>query len=160
IANSTISGNEAIFGLGGGIYNQGTHLDGALFEGDLTIVNSTISGNLAGNYGGGIYDLFFSTIHLNGVTITKNIGARRTGTGGGIATFDGDGIFLANTIIAENESAIGDSEDCDARNMPGAIALTSLGHNLIGNTTNCVLLGDTTGNVTNVSPDLGVLTEN
>src|SRR5262249_23344931 len=149
ITGSTISGNTTISGPGGGIANFGASIQdfnySALFIGDLTMVNSTISGNTSGSSGGGIYDHFFTTIHLNNVTIAGNTGAVAAGTGGGIATFATDrGIFLRNTIIARNVDARGTSAGCDARNVPTSVALTSLGHNLIGDTTNCVLLGDST----------------
>jgi hypothetical protein len=49
IGNSIISGNSAYgaYGYGGGIYNSGT----------LTLTNTTVSGNTAGDYAGGIYNL-------------------------------------------------------------------------------------------------------
>ena len=54
--NSTISGNLANTGTGGGIYGQ--DLD------DLSIVNSTISGNSAYTFtGGGIYNLQLVAAH-------------------------------------------------------------------------------------------------
>lgn len=160
ISNSTISGNEAITGNGGGIMNIGASIDFTEFLAELTITNSTISGNTSGSSGGGINDHARSVVRLNNVTITGNTAASRGGTGGGIATFTGNGVFLKNTVVAGNTDVAGPSEDCWALNQPTSIALTSEGHNLIGHSTNCVLLGDATGNVVDVSADLGALTEN
>jgi hypothetical protein len=164
IIGSTVSKNTAVFGSGGGIYNFGVGIQDidfqGLFPGTLTIVNSTISGNTSGSSGGGINDHFHSTIRLNNVTITDNTGATTSGVGGGITTFTGNGVFLRNTIVAGNVDGLGNPSDCDARNLPGSIPLTSEGHNLIGNTTNCVLVGDSTGNVGGVPPQLGLLTDN
>jgi hypothetical protein len=164
IIGSTVSGNTAVFGLGGGIFNFGVGIQDvdfqASFPGTLTIVNSTISGNTSGSSGGGIYDDTRSLIRMNNVTITDNIGATRGGGGGGIATFTGNGVFLRNTIVAGNVSGPGNPSDCDARNVPGSIPLTSEGHNLLGNTTNCVLVGDPTGNVVGEDARLGLLIDN
>lgn len=164
IIGSTVSGNTAVFGLGGGIYNSGIAIQDfdfqAEFQATLIIVNSTISGNTSGSSGGGIHDHSRSAIRMNNVTVTDNTGATTSGVGGGITTFTGNGVFLRNTIVAGNVSGPGNPSDCDARNLPGSIPLTSEGHNLIGNTTNCVLVGDPTGNVVGEEPRLGVLTDN
>ena len=122
ISNSTMSDNKA--SRGGGIVNQG----------EINIVNSTISGNETGNGGGGgIMNywkmnianstisgnigegiLNFGLARLNSVTITKN-------TGNGVVNDVVDGEFyFANTIIANN-----DREDCTGR-------LITQGGNLVG----------------------------
>jgi hypothetical protein len=164
IIGSTISGNQTISGTGGGLTNFGVGIQdfdwSGLFPGDVTLVNSTISGNTSGSSGGGIYDHFHSTIRMRNVTITANTGATGSGSGGGITTFTGNGIFLRNTIIAGNVGARGTAPDCDARNVPGSIPLTSEGHNLVQNPTGCVLVGDTTGNVLGQDPKLGLLVDN
>ena len=53
ILNSTLSGNSAGQGDGGGIYTGGGKLPG-----NLTVINSTISGNFASLGGGGIASAF------------------------------------------------------------------------------------------------------
>jgi hypothetical protein len=164
IIGSTIADNQAIFGQGGGISNYGAGIQdfdySALFIAAITVVNSTISGNSSGSSGGGIYDHFHSAIHLQNATITNNTGAVKSGTGGGITTFTGNGIVVRNTIIAGNIDAHGISPDCDARNVPGSIPLTSEGHNLVQNTANCALVGDTTGNIVGQDAKLGLLVDN
>ncbi len=64
IDSSTISDNQAngSNGKGGGIYAAG---------GNLTVTNSTISGNAAGSIGGGIFQNG-GTVSLMNVTVTGN----------------------------------------------------------------------------------------
>jgi hypothetical protein len=64
---------------------------------------------------------------------------------------------LRNSIIAGNRDALGFAPDCLA--LAGG-ALTSQGYNLIQNTTNCIIGGDTTGNITGQDPQLGLLVDN
>ena len=174
IIDSTISGNSCGNG-GGGVMN---------FYGTLTVSGSTISGNTAGNYAGGVWNLGGSMLMLNStisgnsnahsygggfwntgtaelrnVTITGNRAgsASGNGLGGGIATTSGT-LRLANTIVAGNTatyfSVVDAGPDCYA-------TFTSLGHNLIGfQDKNCVITGDTTGNLANVDAKLGPLTDN
>ncbi len=108
IESSTISGNTAEIGPGGGI-------DGANF---LSIANITISGNQAGNNGGGIsfgQGSGGDTLIVNSSTITQNT---TNGNGGGIfsrlADPSDDLISINNTIIAQNfdnDSSDGNSPD-------------------------------------------------
>jgi hypothetical protein len=108
VVNSTVSGNT----VEGGIANGGP----------LTVINSTISGNSAVFGGGGIANDGPLTV-INS-TISRNSSAS---TGGGVKSNDEYGTFNArNTIIAGN-TAQGDGPDLSG-------ALTSQGHNLIGNT--------------------------
>ncbi len=62
VVNSTISGNEAIYGSGGGL------------EGNMTIANSTISGNIASinDGGGGIYS--DGDVYLANTIVAGNLG--------------------------------------------------------------------------------------
>jgi hypothetical protein len=120
IIRSTISGNSApIQGYGGGIGNGGI----------LTVIDCTISGNMAGIYGGGIRNvgtLTVSTCTLSGNTSTAGGGGgiyddssgRLTvtastisgnsatspflGFGGGIDINTGGMLTLGNTIVAGN----------------------------------------------------------
>ena len=85
VIRSTLSGNVA--GMGGGIYN----------DGNLSIGNSTLSGNEAYYYGGGIYSdgsasIYNSTIVFNTLIEGTNLGA------GGI---DGN-VALYNSLVAGN----------------------------------------------------------
>lgn len=148
ITNSTVHGNTADR-LGGGIANfRGT------FTGTLTVTNATISGN-RGSSGGGIYNNS-ATVHLQNVTIAHNIAT--TGTGGGINNPDAGTFTLRNTLIVGNTTGFL-GPDCFAPNNREA-ALISQGYNLIQNTTNCDISGDTTGNITGQDPQLGVLANN
>jgi CSLREA domain-containing protein len=174
VTDSSVSGNAATRGFGGGIYTAGS----------MTLTNSTISGNAAGAGGGinvpgngGFTGGFTAT--LSNSTISGN--STNTGDGGGIligsgatvtmtnvtvaantAGSPGAGISnpgsggrvrLANTIVATNLIHNGSSSDCSG-------TLTSQGFNLIGNTDGCTLSGTTTGNILNQEPRLGALADN
>jgi len=140
LTNSTVSGNVAGF-FGGGIEND--------FPSTLT--NVTISGNSADFSGGGI-DNDEGAATLNNATVTGNIAdadADGVGGAGGVA-----GGFVRNTIVAGNTDAspglANQSPDCGG---------TSLGNNLIGNTSNCSFT-PSTGDLTGVDPLLGPLADN
>ncbi len=144
----TVSANSA--GLGGGIFNNNFSV--------LILINTTISGNMAQTNGGGIENGDSAVVNLNNVTVANNAAALAgVGGGGGI-----DVVAVANvrnTIIAGNTG--GFAPDCEAVGPTfGGPSLTSQGHNLIGNTAFCDITGDTTGNVTGVDPQLGILTDN
>jgi CSLREA domain-containing protein len=138
ITRSTVSGNKANRGWGGGICNFGGFT--------ATITNSTISGNEQTNFddvftnggGGGIHNLGMVTI--TGSTITNNKSLGQFTWGGGINNESGGTVTVANTIIAGNTAAQGP----DFRNT-----IASQGYNLIGNTTDTTITGDTTGNILN-----------
>jgi hypothetical protein len=83
------------------------------FRATLTIINSTISGNLAvdpgicdGGLGGGIAN-FGGTVNLINATVTDNEGEC---TGGGIYLTSGT-VMLNNTIVGKN---LGFAKDCKA----------------------------------------------
>ena len=87
ISKSIITGNAAFY-QGGGIYND--------MHSMLTIIRSTISGNVASD-GGGIYN-FYATLRINNSTVSEN---RATSYVGGI--FDEHGTTtIYNTTISEN----------------------------------------------------------
>ncbi len=160
IINSTVSVNTANIGFGGGIANLGT----GNFSARLTVINSTISGNTCGTAGGGISNGGGTTVHFNNVTITNNTAgtsAAASRSGGGINNNGpSDGFTLQNTIIAGNRDlSLVPGPDCFAEAGNG-LPVTSLGYNLIQNTTHCTILGDTTGNLTGVDPHLGLLLDN
>ena len=155
---SPTGGNGGYAGNGGGIYNVG--------DGALIISNSTVSGNRTGNGGnangkegfdgnggdgGGIFSDNMLTITHS--TITDNM----TGLGGDNGTpGHGGGIFggmtLKNTIVAGNKSS-GTALDC-------AATVTSLGYNLLQESSNCTIIGDRTGNITGQDPVLAPLANN
>ncbi len=84
ITNSTISGNTANTGDGGGIVNNGS--------GILTVANSTFSGNTADN-GGGL-------MNIGTATVTNSTFSGNTANGGGIN--NSGTLHYANTIIANS----------------------------------------------------------
>jgi VCBS repeat-containing protein len=139
IESSTFSGNTALSagqGQGGAIDNNG--------GGDLTLVNSTLTGNVS-VFGGAIYNA--ETITVRNSTLAGNTG----GFGGGAFTF-GSVASFENTIIAGNTAST-EGPDVDG---PGR----SLGHNLVGNTANSTGFSAGVGDLLNVDPKLGALADN
>jgi plastocyanin len=132
---------------GGGIQNGGT----------LTITNSTISGNSSYYDAGGIDNR--GVAFLYNVTITNNTAdydQNLIGNGGGVYV-SGAGILIArNSIIAGNT----DGSNPTYANPDCSGPLSSEGFNLIQNITGCTITGDTTGNITNLDPALGLLQDN
>ena len=115
LSKSTISNNSAL--NGGGINNSGS----------FKILNSTLFDNLA-DQGGGLMNQLGASIDIINSTIAEN---KATTKGGGVFYFDNDtvGKFeLQNTIISKNIAIFG--PDCFG-------ALTSLGHNLITDISDC-----------------------
>jgi hypothetical protein len=155
VAFTTVSNNTT--DAGGGINNVGglinidssaittntTTLEGGGLKnalgGTLNLVNSTVSGNNAGTSGGGIH-VNDGTATFASVTIANNSSNAAAGVS------NGNGLVkIKNTILAGNL----DGGDCGG-------SLTSFAYNLVENAT-CGIVGDTTGNITGVSPLLGPL---
>jgi hypothetical protein len=147
-------------GAGGGIYMQ---------SGTLSINSSTLEGNRAnggagtinarnqtGNgLGGGLY-ISGGTVSINNSTLAGNLA---TDLGSGSGLHDGGGIYNAagpsalqmyDTILADN------SADTAGPDLYGSV--TSLGHNLIGNTSGGS--GFAASDLLNVNPLLGSLQNN
>jgi CSLREA domain-containing protein len=133
IIGSTISGNvatsAAMDAQGAGILNLTSA--GVAGTAVLQMTNSTISGNMAddisglGNSGAGaVVIMGFSTVMNNSATnITEP-------TGGGVFEFDdGGGIFMQNTVVANNIA--GTSPDIGG-------TITTLDYNLVENTSGAV----------------------
>jgi CSLREA domain-containing protein len=97
ILNSTIANNESA--NGGGIYNAG----------ELRIENTTLVGNVAAGYGGGLSNDFPGNVSATHVTIARNVsdnlGLLSVDAGGGIHNFYH--IDLVNSIVAENTARNG-----------------------------------------------------
>lgn len=143
INNGSLSGNTASI-LGGGIRNRGA----------LALTNSTISGNNARD-GGGMFDSSCGAcfVTIKNVTITSNTASLE---GGGIDTGNSlGGLTLLNTVVANNVAPTG--PDCSG-------PFSSLGHNLVGNSTNCsftAATGDLEGTgASPIDPKLGPLQDN
>lgn len=142
VENSTFSGNVArnaagTSGQGGAIENTG---------GNLTLTSVTISGNDSFS-GGGVFMSSAATTRLNHATVAFNT----ANYGGGLHA--GGTTSIENTIVARNTAAVA-SQGHDVRG-----AMTSLGYNLVGNTT--ASSGFTAaGDLVNVDPLLGTLADN
>jgi len=138
IVNTTIASNTAA--TGGGLQFLGID--------PVFITNSTISGNRATQNGGGIGTAFnrppiFLT-HSTIVSNTADYDGGDDGQGGGLYAFSRAAFTLTHTILAGNLDAGGQSPDCAIVSPSGSGGIYSQGYNLIGDTTGCGLITDTT----------------
>lgn len=163
ITNSTISENVAIGGNGGGIYNENGEVNitsstigsapdeggsnraangGGIYNlnGGVALTNSTVSGNFAGNIGGGYYgfaDLGAATLTTDSATIAFNTATN----GGGIAVSSATGLnsaaTIGNTIISDNIAATGPDVSDNSGLVAGTIVST--GYNIIENTSGATI---------------------
>jgi len=146
ITNSLISSNTST-GSSAGIGNTG----------QLTVINSTISGNLAAGSGGGLYNA--GEAELYNVTLTANVADRyvnNTADGGGVYIVTGSSLTIANTIISDND----DNTSSGAFKPDCAGTISSLGYNLISNTSGCTVTGATSSNILGQSATLNSLANN
>ena len=78
---------------GGGLFTDG--------DGETTVENTTVSGNRAGQFGGGL--LVSSRLVIRNSTVASNNAASGGGINNGGGDLVGDGtVFLANTIVANS----------------------------------------------------------
>jgi len=141
VTNGCADGGSFPDNSGGGILNA--------LGGTATITNSTISGNRARGFGGGIYNQE-GTVNASFVTIAKN---SASGQGGGIFIFVGT-VNIKNSIVGNNTGGadcsgsindIGGNYDSDGScfGMPGdAIFLGPLRNNGGPTQTHALLAGD------------------
>lgn len=141
LVNSTVSGNTTTE-MGGGITHFGV---------ELRLTNVTISGNTADSSGGGMRASGPVTV-LNNVTITGNTAGI---SAGGIFEFFDVGVEIENSVLAGNfdSSPSPHSPDCQG-------VLVSRGNNLIGDSSGCQIVGDTSGNIIGQDPNPGPLADN
>jgi predicted outer membrane repeat protein len=120
IAGTTIAGNRAPEASGGGLLNINT------FPQFPIIVTSTISGNSAAVYGGGIYSNNAAVLALNSTLsgnravfgggawatqdailslINSTVAANGAATGGGVGTLGGGELHLLNSLVARNTAS-------------------------------------------------------
>jgi len=132
INRSTISNNKGL-----GIANDGGYYGGAAI---LNINNSTISGNsLSGITNYWSPDALRSIININNSTISNNFSI---GVGGIANQANVANVKIQNSILALNTTS-STGPDCNS--------ITSLGYNIIGNTSGCTV-ASTTGDRFNVNP--------
>jgi len=102
VQDSTLSGNTA--GEGGGLYNS--------LDGELTLINSTVSNNFAIGNGGGLTNSFVAmAMSLSNVTVAGNIAGSqldRTAAGGGLNSVVS--AQLQDTLLADNLASEFDPE--------------------------------------------------
>jgi CSLREA domain-containing protein len=94
---------------GGSIrFNQADHDGGAVFvaDGSVTLEGVTVTGNVAGDAGGGIYGEGDSEIRLTSGTTVIDNGAYGDG-GGGIVVVDGSELALTDVAVVGNVGAGG-----------------------------------------------------
>lgn len=89
VSRSTFMSNTAA--RGAGFYNDSLDID------NIYIINSTFSGNLASDTGGGIHNTA-GTLDITNVTLAENGAA----TGGGLYNENFERVNLTNTIIADS----------------------------------------------------------
>ena len=119
IARSSISDNTST-GSGGGIaMNEGVS--------DVTIVDSTINGNVASQWGGGIFAQRNSPLVVVNTTAAGN---RANLSGGGISTLGGV-LAIQSTITNNSANSLGGGIELD--NGEGGADLTSINSVIAGN---------------------------
>jgi large repetitive protein len=162
MTDSIVSNNITTGGVapGGGIWIDG---------GTANLTNTTISGNIAALYGGGIHIQSNPTVNLTNVTISGNT-AQDTSGGGAISIGTGT-INILNSTIANNHASafsVGGIHTSGILNIKNTIiagndgvqcfgALTSQGYNLSSDAT-CSFTN--TGDQQNADPLLGPLASN
>ena len=143
LTDSTVSDNTTVAQPGGGVYgffnsaitvtrttisgNVGGDVAGGLRTlGDLTVDNSTISGNTSTAWHGGALFATDGTVSITNSTIVGNNAPGGTAGGLMVATFGAPvDVSVANSIIADNGSY-----NCQVEGGAAAV-LTSLGGNVI-----------------------------
>ena len=167
--NTIVANNNAASGGGGGLQNEGL----------LTLMNSTGSGNKARNPGAGIASGGGTTAVVVNSTISGN-STDANGLAGGI--YNGGTFTLTNSTVTGNGAAIGGgifNTNLGAFNVKNTIVagnsatssgpncsgpLTSQGHNLVGDDTDCGFTpgtGDVVGDgASPIDPVLGPLQDN
>jgi hypothetical protein len=121
IVRSTISGNVSN-DVGGAIRSLG----------NMTITNSTLSGNTSTGWHGGAFFHTDGVMNIINSTIVNNIAPAGTTGGGFVGTFTSANatLTLINTIIAGNSG----TQCFYAPFGSGTVTGTSLGHNLVSDT--------------------------
>jgi beta-glucanase (GH16 family) len=152
LTDSTVSDNATVAQPGGGVYgffnstinvtrstisgNVGGDVAGGLRTlGDLTVVNSTISGNTSTAWHGGALFATDGTVAISNSTIVGNNAPGGTAGGLMVATFGAPvSVTITDNIIADNGTY-----NCQVEGG-GAAVLTSLGGNVVSDPS-CASIG-------------------
>ncbi len=151
ISDSLIASNSATTDRGAGVWVG--------YRAELTVCNSTLSGNRAHRMGGGVYleGVQNTAVFIN-ATITANradVNGQTRQTGGGIYAVN-DHVLLQNTLVAGNYAGIAGA----VSDIRGVVQPTS-SHNLIGDASSAGgLTNGANGNQTGVDPLIGMLQDN
>ncbi len=157
MVNTSIFAHNGAITYGGGIENDGT----------LTVSNSTMYSNLVGQEGGAIEN--DGTLTVSNSTFVQNETVAANGLGGAInnqntematvsnSTFYGNlsgqyGGAISNgsgTVKLGSSILAGDMADTSGPDLSGSI--TSLGYNVIGDTSGATLTGNTAADLTNAA---------
>jgi PKD repeat protein len=119
VTNSTLSGNWAI--RGGGIFNGGAAV---INNSRLAVNDSTLSGNSASHYGGGIANEW-STVTINNSTLSGNSASY---TSGGIAN-------VVGTLTINNSSLTGNSAGDHAGGIGNFNSTATINDSTVSNNT-------------------------
>ncbi len=136
---STIRGNRSN-ASGGAIQNQ---------AGTVNVLHSTLSSNTAVGGGGAVLITQNGALNLSFATIAFNI----AGSTGGIRISAGAGTVSSNNSIIARNTGRNSGADFSGE-------ITSQGYNLIGRLVNATIVGDATGNLVNINPDLDPVLRN
>jgi CSLREA domain-containing protein len=155
IAQSTLTGNYATYG--GAVFHDGYLTAGS----ELVLLNSTVSGNTAGQLGGGVY-VISAQASLANATLAGNLvhpplGVPGLGAGLYItasSTFTAQNSLLAYNVVRYTV-VTWHPDDCYSYGTTGSLAF-----NLIQTNTNCFITGPQTGNIIGQDPLLGPLAYN
>ncbi len=121
LVNSVVDGN---FGTGTGSQGGGVRIGGAQ---TLTVTNSTISNNTAGEDGGGIYFFSGGALVMDRSTVSGNKSNTLTVSNGG------GGIYLFSTVTTIRNSTIsGNSTNSGGKVAPGG-GISSFGTTVVAN---------------------------
>ena len=153
----TITGNTVLQGPGGGVFGY-----------DLTLINSTVNGNYASYFAGGVGGGYGSSVTLSNSTISSNVARNGGGLGVGVQST----LTLSHSTVAGNDatstsgdaggvevgrygmfvvgnSIVADSVITTERDGPGANTISN-GHNIFSGD----IVGDAPGDLENVPADL------
>ncbi len=151
----TVSGNASAYG--GGINNYG-----GVETNELTLTNTTVSGNAATWDGGGLYSsrsgLLWNPMVLVHSTIADNTAdSDDNGSGDGGGVYNDEGVSIVrNTVIADNHDLSGGTSHPD-----WSLDLRSEGYVLLGDSTGTTLSQDEPStDMIDVNPGLAPLAEN